>query len=465
MSQRLINPVPDSWSFLEERINELAHFERLCPSLDGPERVKYAVLVEVAARMAGVYSTSHSDIGNSIGLTCASVSAMERSYMFSLMTADSVIQARKKHDGPVTMVELGMGSGINCIAALLAEPDTRIIAYENNDPAINFAKILFDLYGVSARVEIRHEDFLKTNMKGITADVVVNENIDSMLIGGPQLEASQAIFPHTHRGTLFVPGGFDVYVSGNGLRDGKPIYFGRIDLSSKFDSPLVLSQDFGPGELPKGHVSVDCLTALLNPRMEDVLRANTSNLEQLLLSTLSHIYFSGIDSNADNTVHIVFEFPSPYPKIFPERRFYVRRKGEPLLEKSEVRQGTGLITRTTPLTSASVFYEIPREDLNPTDYAWWFDEEVLGGWLRKENIDPLDLAGRWGELGSLERTIGGQFSYNLMFRKHDGSDPLFNKKGILFGMQQGHPDRLALDLVAPRFEGYLIEKGISYKKS
>ena len=103
--------------------------------------------------------------------------------------------------------------------------------------------------------------------------------------------------------------------------------------------------------------------------------------------------------------------------------------------------------------------------MNPADYAWWFDEEVLGGWLKKENITAIDLAGRWEELGRLECAIGGQFSYNLRFMKHDGSDPAFNKRGILFAMQQGHPDRSALDLVAPRFEAYLKEKNVSYKKS
>ncbi len=221
---------------LEELANEYFDIDTTADLLTQEERRKISDISD------WIFSQAFEIVGtaqyNNIGLRCATDRV--RNYLLGLMTANAVRYAKQISGREVLMAELGMGAGITVQSALAVEPDTRILAYEQDAYTIEFAESLLRSKGLLDKVKIIQGDFLKETFP-TNIDVVVNENIGPDLISEPQFQASARIIPYTHEKTLFVPGGADVYLVAENNRSRKNgILLGRVDFSRAYRSPIKL---------------------------------------------------------------------------------------------------------------------------------------------------------------------------------------------------------------------------------
>ena len=298
---------------IEDLLGDMCSFESIASKLTESEKVELFDLSVVVASQADRYYRALRLSPSIIGISCAR-SSYERNYIISLMTANAVKAFKKREGRDPVVVELGMGSGLNCVAALLANEGSRVIGFEIDKEAADFAMNLFRQYGVSDRVEVRLEDFLQANMGGITADIVVNENIGPDLVYEPLIPAANKIRPYTHEGTLFVPGGVDIYLEGpfgEGFEKSK-VYMGRVLFSEQTPNPIVLRHVLRPGKIPSGHFVFGYGLEILDYKGEKVI--SKQGLPKGYIRHLSlvpqprRVETTGIDPNSSYLLEMALDY-------------------------------------------------------------------------------------------------------------------------------------------------------------
>lgn len=246
-----------------------------------------------AEKYLGSLEAAEVDAFHSYGILCAT--SPERNFLIALLTANAVKTAREKLRRPANVAELGMGSGINCIAALLADGYANVIGYEIDPATIAFAEAIIKDYGMAGRVDIRRQSFLEPNLNGTRLDVVVNENFSTTLTMEPLFEAANAILPHTHNGTLFVPHSIDIFAEGPfNLDSGRIVYLGRVNLSLENKPPIVLARELEHGQAdPDYSPLIKMRYHLIDFRGEKILKSDIPYLEltsqYLLLRGSTHM--------------------------------------------------------------------------------------------------------------------------------------------------------------------------------
>jgi hypothetical protein len=180
------------------------------------------------------------------GLQCAT--SAHRNYIFALMTANAVKKFRDQFDYSPTVAELGLGSGLNAFAAFIVDKNARVVGYETDITTIDFAKKLKQEFDILGNLEIRNQSFLDPEMENPRLDIIVNENLSPSLASEPLFEAVNAIFPYTHKNTIWVPNSLDIFAEGPfNLNSGRTAYLGLLELSKPNNYPISLSKDFEPG--------------------------------------------------------------------------------------------------------------------------------------------------------------------------------------------------------------------------
>ncbi len=252
-------------SDLEARLSSGFNMDALTPHLDSAGRKRYAELALCVKELICKANSESIDDENLVIYTMGTECALSemRNYMMAVLTANAVIEARNRLERAVTVAELGVGSGLNAVAAFLADPDTKYIGWEKDAASIDFANRLLQSYGFDGKAVINKRNFLHADYSGIDADVVINENLSPMLLEEPQLEASQAILLSTHDKTVFVPGGVDVYLR-LGYGEGQTLYFGRIDFGKRYESPIILAAEIDSNRQNPWREKADCILDLLN---------------------------------------------------------------------------------------------------------------------------------------------------------------------------------------------------------
>ena len=170
-----------------------------------------------------------------------------RNYLFCLLTANAVKHVNKKGMHP-TILEMGMGSGLNAVAALTMDPQARYIGVELNDVCIRFASREFIKRGFAKQVEIIKGSYQYIRLKK-KADIIINENLGPHLVEEPQMLAARAALRFAKKDALFVPSGARLYALLNGKRkDIRKINFRRVPPSSiSFSMRLSRRTEFRPG--------------------------------------------------------------------------------------------------------------------------------------------------------------------------------------------------------------------------
>lgn len=182
-----------------------------------------------------------------VGPDCAK--SLPRNYFMALMTANAVKAYNKDNLKSPTIVEMGLGSGLNAIAALLADPNAKVIGYEYDAEAIKFLENLDIPRYIKDRIEIRNESFLKADMTDIKADIVINENIEPSLSREPLFQAANKILPHTHEKTLFVPGGLQFYfLFFNDQGEKVRLNTTYVDFKKEIDCPIMMEYTIDEGQ-------------------------------------------------------------------------------------------------------------------------------------------------------------------------------------------------------------------------
>ena len=315
----------------EELAKGIAFPERLYGQFSSEELEKYAQLVLRIAQERNDYVGDDLESMCSLGLSCASPLGMPRSYLLSLMTAAATRNTRHRISRPLTIVELGAGSGINAISALIASPDSKVIAYENNKKAAGFMRRVSEIYRVEDSLEIHEEDFLTADFSPHSADVVINENLNVLLLQEPQLQVGQRILPYTHRDTAFVPRG--VYLTLSDFRTGTGNYvpkkriMGEIDFRERQET-IELSLDLAQEDLVSEELRFEAVMTLLDS--EGVKHPFSKrkipllDLDSLVLVRLPHL------KDYSKLYELVFSRPIKEPiwmkKFFPEGCFSVLKK-------------------------------------------------------------------------------------------------------------------------------------------
>ena len=299
---------------IENLLGDMCSFESIASELTESEKVElFNLSVVVASQADRYYRALRLSPSSSLGISCAK-SSYERNYIVSLMTANAVKAFKKREGRDPVVVELGMGSGLNCVAALLVNEGSRVIGFEIDKKTADFAENLLRQYGVSDRVEVRLEDFLQANMDGITADIVVNENIGPDLVYEPLIPAANKIRPYTHEGTLFVPGGVDIYLEGpfgEGFEKSK-VYMRRVLFSEQAPNPIVLRHVLRPGKIPSGHFVFGYGLEILDYKGEKVI--SKQGLPQGYIRHLSlvpeprRVETTGIDPNSSYLLEMALDY-------------------------------------------------------------------------------------------------------------------------------------------------------------
>jgi len=315
----------------EELAKRLAFPERLYGQFSSEEIEKYASLVLRIAQERNEYVGDDLESMCSLGLSCASPVGMPRSYLISLMTAAATRNTRKRISRPLTIVELGAGSGINAISALTASPDSKVIAYEKNRKAADFMRRVSNIYKVENSLEIREEDFLTADFSSFSADVVINENLNVLLLQEPQLQVGQRILPYTYGDTAFVPRGvyftLSDFITGTGNYAPKEMIMGEIDFRKRQET-IELSLDLASEDLVSEELRFGTVMTLLDS--EGVKHPLSKRKIALLpLDSLVLVRLPHIESDS-SPYELVFsrpiEEPSWMKNVFPERCFSVRKK-------------------------------------------------------------------------------------------------------------------------------------------
>jgi SAM-dependent methyltransferase len=158
-----------------------------------------------------------------LGMTVAE--SKDRNFLFTYMTANAVLE-QKKMGNQSRVVELGAGTGLNCLAALIAGADS-VLGIEKDEKTFDYAtklrKTFPDLMG---KYNLVRGDFLKYDFSENKFDVVVNENLSFCLCSEPQLAAAIAVSKNIEDTTILVPDKIQFKVK-NGEQSGelKPIKF------------------------------------------------------------------------------------------------------------------------------------------------------------------------------------------------------------------------------------------------
>lgn len=188
-----------------------------------------------------------------------------RNFFMAVMTGAAVKQATSCYAINPTVVELGMGPGLNCIASLLINPDSRVVAFETDQHCIELGTRLMKKYGLETRVDILDEDFLRADLSGLRPDVVVNENLNDNLACEPQFQAANAILPFAKPTTLYVPGGLDIYLEGQDLEPKLYTeYRKRLMFSEPIPIPLIIERRLKPLQALPERISVEYQCAILD---------------------------------------------------------------------------------------------------------------------------------------------------------------------------------------------------------
>lgn len=232
--------------------NHVASIDVIASRLSDEEVEKCREIAEYIAKEANDFiSPWEDDTQAPYGISCAT--SMERNYLFALMTANAVKASRELTGRNPYILEMGMGTALNCVAAHAVNPNVRIVAYESNEITFDFGCEVLKRYGAKGNVLAYNRNFLFSNLSEIPFDIVVNENLDGDLVREPLFRALNAAVPYTYDGTLFVPAGLNVSVdshsdSGRASRT----YFGKIDLTKKVSSPLELRAEVKAKDLREG---------------------------------------------------------------------------------------------------------------------------------------------------------------------------------------------------------------------
>lgn len=197
-----------------------------------------------------------------LGLNCAGPSGEYRTFGFSLASAQGAIQASKRGVKAPIIVELGSGTGVNGIAALIANPTATYVGYELSTQSCSFSRKLIASYGLNDRAKIIQANFLDSDFRQIPrADVVINENIHQMLYIEPQIAAANKILPKTHTATVFVPHKIAVTVTHWDTSAMKKTHFniGDILLNRRHRGTILTRATLSAEQLPH-EASIYCST-------------------------------------------------------------------------------------------------------------------------------------------------------------------------------------------------------------
>ncbi|MBI3052423.1 hypothetical protein HYY74_08300 [Candidatus Woesearchaeota archaeon] len=198
-----------------------------------------------------------------LGLSCALPAAQLRNFIMACMTANAALEAEETNQRDPVVMELGYGTGLNLLAAKLVCYKAFTTGYEQDPLAQEFAGILEKVYGL--KIDRKGGDFLAAHLAEASADVIVNENIHTLLTWEPQLLAARAARKAAHAKTLFVPGGMDFYLRTNDIS----FYMGRVDFG-KVDSDSIRLAAEVPGNLIGRSVLISPM--LLNHRMHPIFK-------------------------------------------------------------------------------------------------------------------------------------------------------------------------------------------------
>ncbi|HLC65145.1 MAG TPA: methyltransferase domain-containing protein [Candidatus Nanoarchaeia archaeon] len=258
---------------LEKVLGKVSEADKISSNLSQRDIESLVDLSYYAHCQALKYCAMHSGLSDPVHLGIVVASSYERNLLLSILTANAVVESKKiLGRGPVVL-ELGMGSGINCVAALLADEKAEVIGIEKDEETIKFAEQLFKRYGVKDRIKIVHGDFLATDI-GKSVDIVVNENLSTDLINEPLFPACNAALPYAHSKTLFVPGGVEIYASG--FWNGSDVNLSQISFSNPPRSPIALKFEFqSNGE---GVKCIEFPTRLLDYKGDIALKGPISKL-------------------------------------------------------------------------------------------------------------------------------------------------------------------------------------------
>lgn len=187
--------------------------------------------------------------GYTAGLSCIEASGsifdpmIARCEVMTLLAVDAVLESRRRNPGKrLTILELGSGTGILTIAALLADPNATAIAVESCSSSVAMMRDALNDYGLSKHVEIINTNYaaLKLDRK---VDVVISENMNVLFHNEDQFESMLIAKRCAHEKTVFAPAGFDIFLG----EKEQAVHIGKITADSITEADTIFSHSLSPG--------------------------------------------------------------------------------------------------------------------------------------------------------------------------------------------------------------------------
>jgi predicted RNA methylase len=230
---------------IEKRLSDFCNVSEISSLLSETEKNK---LFDLSLQFA-IDSVLFENAGNRVlGVNVAQ--SIVRNYLMSLLTGNAVKYSQKIGLKNPVVIEMGMGSGLNGVAALTINKNSYYLGVDNEDLCIDFACRMFTKYKLENNVEIIKGDY--SNVKfDRKADLVINENFGPNLVEEAAVIASNAVLPYTHNNTICVPGAVNIFgIFNNRRTDFVKIKFNeKIPLNISFSKilPTNKSISFQPG--------------------------------------------------------------------------------------------------------------------------------------------------------------------------------------------------------------------------
>ena len=157
----------------------------------------------------------------------------DRNYVTTSMTTQAIEELIEEGCEQITILEPGMGTGINLVAAVLAAKDRvpiRAIGIEKSQNSLKFANKMVEEYGLSSKIEIIEGDMFDQDLSEVKADVLILEHLSHLLQDEKELQlpAANHFQQYTHEKTKYVPLGIDFFINPIKKEFIGPVELGKI---------------------------------------------------------------------------------------------------------------------------------------------------------------------------------------------------------------------------------------------
>jgi SAM-dependent methyltransferase len=139
-------------------------------------------------------------------------SDLERNFLFANLTAKAIVKNKNSGRG-TNFIDLGSGSGINCLVAKMFGAE-KVTGIEGDIQTYTFAKKMIKDYNLD--YNLIQDNFLERDFKSEKFDIVLNENLYRFLTEEPQLQVAKKIKQNTKPETIFIPSKIQFFLEHKG---------------------------------------------------------------------------------------------------------------------------------------------------------------------------------------------------------------------------------------------------------